>query len=397
VKGWHAVLPALLFLFPPGALAADSLSGAARELARQTAALAGKGEPVLVVWQNVSSLGPTDLAQARGAFESALAENGARGGDGAASAEARITLSENSSQFLLVEEARKGDERHVWIAGWKRAGPATAAAPGITLDRKLVWEQEEQILDVAFPAGSLLVLSPSKVTLYTRRDGRWEPRENALLTPTRPWPRDLRGRLKLSGSSGSAFDAYLPGMTCSGATEPALTLNCRASDEPWVIESGRFLLLGNFAAARNYFDGRAITQAGVRKTLAPFYSAAAVEEHGQPLWLLTMVDGTTRVFDGSLEPAGGFGGWGSDIAGVDARCGGAPQVLAARAGEFGEPDAVQAFAIVNRAPSAPAAAVEFAGPVTALWPSGGPSAIAVARDLATGKYQAYALTVACGS
>ena len=93
-------------------------------------------------------------------------------------AELRLTLSENQSQYLLVEEARKGDQRQVWMAAWKRTKPATAAPPGVALDRNLVWEQEERILDVAFPAAGMLVLSPSKVTLYTRRSGgmfRWRP------------------------------------------------------------------------------------------------------------------------------------------------------------------------------------------------------------------------------
>ena len=38
VKGWLAVLATLLFILPDGARAADDLGGAARELARKTAA-----------------------------------------------------------------------------------------------------------------------------------------------------------------------------------------------------------------------------------------------------------------------------------------------------------------------------------------------------------------------
>src|ERR1019366_1230833 len=95
VEKWHAVLCALLFFIPPGARAAEDLNGAAHDLARQTAAFAGSGQPVSVEYRNVSSLGPADLGQARGAFEAALKEAGLRVSDVAPVADLRLTLSEN--------------------------------------------------------------------------------------------------------------------------------------------------------------------------------------------------------------------------------------------------------------------------------------------------------------
>jgi hypothetical protein len=395
VKRWHAVFCALPFFIPPGAHTAEDLNGAARELARQTAVFAGPGGPVSVEYRNASSLGAAEFGQARGAFEAALKGAGLRIGDVAPGAEIRLTLSENQSQYLLVVEARKGDERQVWMAAWKRAEPAAAALPGMTLDRKLEWEQEEQILDVAFPAAGMLVLSPSKVTLYTQREnGPWAPRREVPLAPGKPWPRDLRGRLRVTGAS---FRAFLPGMVCGGAAEPSLSMECRAGDEAWVLESGsRATLLANFAVTRNHFDGRVATETGLRKTIAPFYSAAGVEEQGRLLWLLAMLDGRTQIFDAGLDPVGAVAAWGSDIAGTEASCGGGWQVLATRPGNAGEPDAVQAFAIVNGVAAPLTAPVEFAGPVTALWPSSATSALAVTRDPLTGRYAAYVITVVCG-
>jgi hypothetical protein len=341
-------------------------------------------------------MGAAELGQARGAFEAALKEAGLRVSDVAPVAELRLTLSENQSQYLLVEEARKGDERQVWMAAWKRAEPAAAALPGMALDRKLVWEQEEQILDVAFPAAGMLVLSPSKVTLYTQSEnGSWAPQRAVPLAPEKPWPRDLRGRLRVTGAS---FQAFLPGMACRGAMEPSFSMECRVGDEPWVLESGsRAPLLANFAAARNHFDGRVATGTGLRKTIAPFYSAASAAEQNRGLWLLAMLDGRTQIFDAGLDPVGAVASWGSDIAGTDANCGGGSQVLATRPGDAGEPDSIQAFAIVNRAAAPLTAPVEFAGPVTALWPSGATSALAVVRNSLTGRYAAYVITVVCGS
>jgi hypothetical protein len=195
---------------------------------------------------------------------------------------------------------------------------------------------------------------------------------------------------------GPNYQAYLPGMACSGAWQPPVSLSCKPSADPWVLESGsRDLLLANFAAGRNYFDGRVATQTGLRKTVDPFYSAASVEERGKTMWLLAMVDGRARLYDESFDPAGDIGAWGSDIVGTDARCAGGSQVLATRPGGA-EPDAVQAYSIVNRAAVPLGAPAEFPGPVTALWGSGQSSVLAVSKDSLTGKYAAYLLSVVCG-
>jgi len=396
VKRWPAGIPALLFLVSVAAAADRDASGAARELARKTAAFAGKGETVAVEFRNLSSGRPAALAELRAAFVAALREAGARAGE-AGAVEARLTLSEDQSQCLLVEEARKGDERQVWIASWKRAPAAGSPAAAITLDKRRVWQQNEQVLDAALTETAMLVLDPSKVTVYARAAGpagQWEPRASAPLAPPKPWPRDMRGHLRITGAN---FQAFLPGMACTGTMEAVGSMECRAGDEPWLLESGGAILLANFAAGRNYFDGRVVTEAGLRKTVAPFYSAAAIEDQDRAFWLLAALDGRTQMVDASLDAAGAIPGWGSDIARVDARCGAVSLVMATKPAGGGEADAVQVFAVSGGGAAALGEAVAFAGPVTALWPAGPGSALAVERDLTTGKYAAYLLTVACGN
>jgi len=397
VKGWYAAWAALLVCCPLCAMAADDPGSAVRELAAKTAAFAGAGTTLAVTWRNASSLGSAEAGQARTAFEAALRQAGERIGESAA-VELRLTIAENSTQYLLVEEARRGEERQVWIAAWtRRENAAPRGVTGVALERRLVWEQDEQILDVAFPAAAMLVLAPSKLTVYHKTGGQWEAGQSLPIAPVNPWPRDLRGRLR---TAGSTFQAFLPGMTCNGTVDPAPAMECRSSDEPWVLESGsRGLLLANFVASRNYFDGRVVAQNGTPRSVAPFYTAASVEERGQTLWLLALADGRAQIFDSNLAPLDGAAipAWGSDIAGLDARCGPATQVLATRPGDGSEPDAIQGFSIADRAAQTVTAPVSFPGPVTALWSFGGNSALAVARDLSTGTYSAYVITVACGS
>ena len=121
-------------------------------------------------------------------------------------------------------------------------------------------------------------------------------------------------------------------------------MECHPSDEPWTLDEGpRGVLLANFAAGRNYFDGRVFAANGIRKTLAPFFSVASTEENGRTYWLLAMLDGRTQILDAALEPVGNIASWGSDLAATETHCGGGSQILATKPGETREPDAVRAF------------------------------------------------------
>jgi hypothetical protein len=384
VNGRSAAAAALLLCAARWAPAADDLGGAARELARKTATFAGRGEPVTVSWRNLSGLSSAELAQARTAFEAALRDAGLRTADTAATVDAHLSLSENQSQYLIVEEARKGDERQVWIASWRRTAPA--AAPGVNLERKLLWEQPDPILDVLPNGDELLILSPANIVLRSERGQQTSP-----ITPLRPWPRDLRGRLR---AVPTGFKVHLPGVSCTGAFDPQLVLDCRSIDEPWTLDMpGRGVLLANYAATRNYFDGRVVGPAGVRKSIAAFYTIAPVEDR---YWLATLVDGRTLLLDANLDAAGNVGPWGSDVAATEARCAGGTQVIATRPGDARDPDELRAWSIVNRAAVPVTPPMEMPGPVTALWSLGGPEVIAVVHDLATGKYAAYLVRVVCG-
>jgi hypothetical protein len=344
----------------------------------------------------MSSLAPAEWSGLRTAFESALRDAGSRAADssaGGGSTDVRLTVSETPTQYLLVEEARRGEDKQVWIASWNRTANEPVKQSGVSLDLKEVWRQTEQILDIGFPPGGMLVLSPAKLTLYAHVGDSWTPQASTPITNARPWPRDMRGRLRITGAT---FQAFLPGLVCNGNTAPTLSADCRASEAPWVLESGgRGLLLATFAASRDYFDGRVVTQSGARKTVSPFYSAASVESQGRTLWVMAQTDGRTQIADASLEPVAAIGPWGSDIAGIDARCGGASQVLATRAGDSSEPDALQSFTIADRAATPVTAAAMLPGPVTALWPSGASAALTIVHDLANGDFIAYVASVSC--
>jgi hypothetical protein len=94
-----------------------------------------------------------------------------------------------------------------------------------------------------------------------------------------------------------------------------------------------------------------------------------------------------HVYDAARKPAGDSDGWGSDFAAV---CGSTKILATGPAGPESR-DFVTLYELTNRTPVRASAPVEFPGPVTALFPT-----LAVARNLSTGWYEAYSLTVDCG-
>ncbi len=75
-----------------------------------------------------------------------------------------------------------------------------------------------------------------------------------------------------------------------------------------------------------------------------------------------------------------------------AACG--TEVLASGPGPMDAEDTVALYDISGSQPAALSETVRFRGPVTALWPAAGGS-LAVIRNLSTGRYEAYLLTVDC--
>ena len=81
---------------------------------------------------------------------------------------------------------------------------------------------------------------------------------------------------------------------------------------------------------------------------------------------------------------------------VHSSCGLGTQLLVSAAGDDNATDSLHAYEIVDREPNEVSAPLAMDGPVTALWPNAdATSAVAVIRNLQTGNYNAYTVTIAC--
>src|SRR5262249_23257184 len=155
-----------------------------------------------------------------------------------------------------------------------------------------------------------------------------------------PWPRDLRGRLALRPDHG--IDAYLPGVSCQIFIDPAVVMNCRESNDPWLVSSlvpiGAF-----FAPARNFFTGALAPGIGHQTSVSKFYSATPLARQDSTVWLTAATDGNVHLVDGSTEQTLSAH-WGSDLASVRSPCGSGWQVLSSSPG-LGSADSIKAYEI----------------------------------------------------
>jgi hypothetical protein len=389
-----------------------------QELARKIVAVTGPGVVALTV-ENRSSLRQRDREIVENGLRSALEGMGLRFAAAEQStATVKITLSENLLSYVWVAEIRQsaGDNAVVMQATPRPegSGEARESVP-LTLRKTTIWTQDDSILDVAVleedPAPSYIaVLDPEKVSLYRLQGGKWQPEQSLSIVHTRPWPRDLRGRL-VPGRD-HLLDAYLPGVICSSTATPPLALNCRASDDPWPLVAGGLTaasvfptagatgggaipqMKAFFASTRNFFTGALTPGVGKINAAPKFYSAAPLPREKYTLWLFAATDGQVHMIDGFSDQAVNLG-WGSGLASLRSACGAGWQVLATSSGE--ENDSVRAYEFPDRDPVAVSGTVDLPGDITALWTEAkGDTAIVVVRDRETGSYEAFRLALACG-
>ena|SRR5215468_7293924 len=396
-------IPCLLFVISfltPMVSSATDWTGTEQELARKIVAATGPGAISLIV-ANKSSLSTKDTDEISQGLRVQLESLGARTvKPEQAAASVQVSLSENLQSFVWIAQIQQGaGEFSIVMVSMPRSDSsafAREAAP-LTVRKIPLWAQEERILDVAVleetsGPSHIAVLDPDKVALYRIANGHWQKEQALEITHAHPWPRDMRGRLVLR--QDHLLDTYLPGVFCQSSNAAPLTLNCRASDDPWPL-STQLPLGGFFATTRNYFTGVLSPGVGKQTTTMKFYSAVPLPRPTYTLWMFAAVDGQVHFLDGISEQVSRLN-WGSDMTSVRTSCGSGWQILATGTGDHAT-DTVRAFEVADREPVAVSQGVDFAGGITALWTEGkGGTAVAVSRNAETGNYEAFRLAVACG-
>jgi hypothetical protein len=318
----------LLILAITGTALASSLEDSAAALAQKVLTHLMPDEVANVTWRD----GATNEVKA--AFARALQ----RRIRNPIQVEVRAFLSENFKGPLLIAEIVRENGNSVEMVSASMDGSGNARLP---LKVALLWEQEPQILDVAFSNDQMLVLDVKGITSYRRQDGQWHLVETNPIASTPI--RDPRGRIEITKNPPVV---QLPGQG------------------------------GIFTAGRNTMSEEGWP--------AHYTHVELAGEH-----LLAEVDGRTHVYDASRTPLSTFDGWGSDFAMLSSSCAG-EKILASEASI----DAVALYGIANHQPIQMSDAVTLPGPITAVWPQGS-GAVVIAKNSKTGRYEAYSASLDC--
>ena len=370
-------------------------------LAREIAAITGPGTASISI-RNISSLPGDQVPAIQRDLQNQLVSAGVRAvpaNTSLISAEIKLTLSENAQGYVWVAEVQRGAERKIAMVTAPRSQSVAPMphAPSVVIRKTPLWTQDAPILDVAIISSGnephMIVLDPANVSLYKMTGGRWTAEQQLHVPSTRTGPRDVRGRLV--AARGHLFDAYLPGMVCASTPAPPLSLTCRAGDDPWPIAGGQTAIFG---ASRNFFTGVVTPGIGKQTSVPAFYAVAGLARANYTLWIFARTDGSVHLMDGINDvPVHAARDWGSDLVAVKSSCGAGTQLLVSAAGDGEAADTVRAFEIADREPVEVSPAVEFSGPVSALWPSAeGRTAIAVTKNPKTGRFDAFELAITCG-
>jgi len=365
---------------------------AADDFVQQVLSRAGSPSAVTVTFANLSSLPAGEQSAIKQLIMTDFRNAGVRlvKADFAL-AEVEITFSEDWQSYVWVAEIKQGPGSQIVIKRVPRPQkPAALRTNTLTIKKNLVWQQDASFLDFYSDGQNLIVLEPGQVSLYANESGKWRLKQMLAISHDRPWPRDLRGRLEVSGFQITAF---LPGTLCTGTTTPPV-IQCRASDDPWLLDQAS--LTAFFSPTRNFFTG-VLAGRSAGDSVAPFFSAASLQNGSARQWVFAGTDGRARVFLNDISAAAIIvNDWGSNLAAVQSSCGSGWQILATAPGDLNRPDSVQAFEIEGHQVEPVSSSIDLTGPVLAFWPGETQqNAHAVVQSVITGKFEAWSMSVTC--
>jgi hypothetical protein len=289
---------------------------------------------------------------------------------------------ENLRERACVAEIRRGETRDIVSAVRPHetglTGSAGRAIHSMAIEMTPLFAQRAPILDVLSLEDRLYVLDPARLTVYRRSQDDWQAVTARAIEPSRVWPRDARGRLRLTGST---LDAFLPGVVCRTSTD-LNNLSCVDQREAWplAIENA------GLDALRNTFQ----TPEGT-----PFFSAAALApESGAQTALVTA--GHALVLMDERRTVVGSAGTADDVASVTAACGSGAYLVTTSETPGARTDTLHLSRVDARRATPAATPIVLPGRVTALWSVPGATvATAIVRDLDVERHEAFQVRLSC--
>lgn len=343
--------------------------------------------PVTCEFRNISSLPSTAFAKLTAAFEEELQRGGVRIVATNSALNLVVSVSQDPTEYLAVVQIQRKESTETVI---EKVGPvngSVASEPAfhLTLHREFLFSWEKPFLDVELDGAGkhANVLSTEGISSYELHGDQWELAGVEHLPIPRSPDRVARGLYSDAGIDSRAV--YFPGELCRISMLDGKGWNCSKTTD--------------------HIPVRAVTPGTLAgKDLGPWFSAAEIETDGKTKIIVTGQDGLARLYEDGPNPVAAFSNWGSEIASVYSGCGSGWQLLVTGKGDWTEPDEIQAMDIQELRAQSVSDPLDLPGPIVALHSaeersaanaSANTTAVAVVRNLQSGRYEAYLLSVAC--
>jgi hypothetical protein len=375
----------LALLFFAISARADSLEDAARVLARKVAATL-HGASVTCEERNLSSLRGNEFSDLSAAFQEELQQRGAKILPADAAGSVVLTVTENVSSYLGIVQIRRKENSDTVMEplGPIEGAPVTELLYSLALHKEFLFVQDSPIVDVVLDRDGkgAFALGLQGIASYKRQDELWVPTGTERLPVRRLSVREPRGFLYFGVDTEAA---YLPGELCRISLQDARGWTCEKNADPLPVRS-----VSPFVVTK--------------KKMGPWFSMAQFGPTEANRIVVTGRDGLARLYEEGADPVSVFSGWGSEIASVRSGCGHGWQLLVTGKEDWTRADTIQAMEIQERQALPVSSPIELGGSVIALHSSAtrtmeeaSASAIAVAiiRNLQTGRYEAYRLSITC--
>jgi hypothetical protein len=383
---WYATIYfvwlAIAFL-APGNLRGDALEDSIRQLGRRVAGVT-RGNVAVIREENKSDLREMQANELTKSFADELTRNGIRIAARESQTKITITISENASGYVGVARVQRGEETQelMQFLGRKSADAQSQANSRMTLRREPLFSSAEPMLDVGSPSNeseSLVVLRPEELDFYELDAKGWKISSKTELPRKAKSGRELNGRISFGVDD---MTVLFPQETCSLAMHSPDSCQLKRSPE-------------NLSQVSDETLEEDKIPAGVE--------AIKLVDGSQVTVIVAGRDGRLRFYHDDAKAFLTVAEFGDKFTSIKGGCGEAQQVLVTGRGDQAVSDTVQVLEIHDDTFDLVAPAMTFPGPVTVLRPAsrtmGIPSAAAVAvvRNLESGNYEAYRLTISCGN
>jgi hypothetical protein len=219
----------------------DSAEHHVRELAHRVSAEMPRNKMTCVNWINHEAVSEARSQQLKSAFVEELQSKQGDAPAGSSNCSVSVFLERTPVQIVVTAGVENGGGSQYFFAAIPRAGiPAeSSAASAPRLEKELLWQQSERILDALFVRGEngasnhLVILQKDALIVYEKQSSAWKLVQSKSLGEAVVTQRAPRGEFYFSLDQPDRVKIVFAGKSCQAALTDVSPLNCQQSADSW--------------------------------------------------------------------------------------------------------------------------------------------------------------------